>query len=345
MAGKFEKPRKKKKSLRLLLLPALAGLILSGLLIFDKEEPAPAVPSLPLSQEATKETTATPTEVTTAPTQPTTEPESVIATATISAQGDLLMHRGIITSCKKADNSYDFAPIFQYLKDYTTSYDYAVANLETTLGGPDYPYRGNPRFNCPDSLTDAVVDAGFDMLLTANNHSSDTYTHGIVRTVEQVRAAGLEALGTQLSDDEPKYSILDINGIKVGMLCYTYATNEYVEGRPSLNYKEFVEQTGLVNYFMENKLDRFYGEVEKHLADMKANGAETTVMYIHWGKEYSTTENATQRTIAQKMCDLGIDVIVGGHPHVVQPMDLLQSTVDSDHRTVCIYSVGNAVSN
>lgn len=274
----------------------------------------------------------------------TTQPPQLVSTATVSAQGDLLMHKGIINACTTEDGSYDFGSVFQYLKDYTLSYDYAVANLETTLGGPDYPYQGNPAFNCPDPIADAAVDASFDMLLTANNHCSDTDTAGIRRTLEQLRETGLEALGTQLSD-EPRYSIVDINGIKIGMLCYTYATNVTTDGRPSFNFREYIEEPGLVNYFMENDLNKFYTEAAAHLANMEAEGAEATILYIHWGTEYELGENSIQNAIAQKMCDLGIDVIVGGHPHVVQPMELLESTVDPSHKTVCIYSLGNAVSN
>lgn len=318
------------------LLLALPVLVLILILVFtltkcgNKEEPPITVP------EATE---------TTLPPETTSPVPQVTATAAISAQGDLLMHKPITTTYTAADGTRDYSPIFQYLTGYLDGYDYNIANLETTFGGDSYPYQGNPRFNTPDAFMDAVAGAGYEMLLTANNHSSDTYTDGILRTVKTVRNAGVDTLGTMLSDDEDKYAVVDINGIKIGMLCYTYATNEYVEGRPSLNYKEFVEQPGLVNYFLETNLDRFYTEVAQHLENMKADGAEATILYIHWGTEYETTENAAQRTIAQKMCDLGIDVIVGGHPHVLQPIDLLQSSLDPNHKTLCLYSTGNAVSN
>ncbi len=85
--------------------------------------------------------------------------------------------------------------------------------------------------------------------------------------------------------------------------------------------------------------------MQQNIAAMEAAGAEAVVLYIHWGNEYRLTESVQQNQIAQKMCDLGVDVIVGGHPHVVQPMELLSSTVDPDQKTVCIYSLGNAVSN
>lgn len=277
---------------------------------------------------------------------------TVVSTATIASQGDLLMHMYLFTSNPKypaaayiEDGVYNFDSIFQYVDAYVSGADYAVINLETTFGGDDYPYQGNPAFNCPDALADSLVSAGYDMLLTANNHCADTTLSGIRRTLEVSRGRGLTTLGTQMDNDEPKYEVVDVNGIRIGMVCYTYATSASAEGYPSLNYNFSVDEVGIVNYFTENNLDSFYLEMEGLVADMKADGAEATVLYIHWGEEYALTENAVQRTIAQKMCDLGIDVIVGGHPHVVQPMDLLTSATDPDHKTVCLYSMGNAVSN
>ena len=139
-------------------------------------------------------------------------------------------------------------------------------------------------------------------------------------------------------------SIIDVGGIKVGMAAYTYATSE-VNGRPSLNYEPEVAQVGLVNYFVETNLDAFYSEMQSLLSQMRSDGAEATMLYIHWGTEYSLQADSSQRMIAQKLCDLGVDVIVGGHPHVVEPMELLTSSSDSRHKTAVIYSLGNAVSN
>lgn len=273
----------------------------------------------------------------------------VTNTATVSSMGDLLMHAPIFAEkydalCYQGEGEYNFDSLFPYIKPYITQADYAVANLETTLGGSDFPYQGNPSFNCPDAILDSVKDSGFDLLLTANNHCYDTLMAGLKRTVEQIRAKGLESVGTRLSEEEPRYAIVDVNGIKLGITCYTY-TMVMDGGKPRLNNNEQVEQPALVNYFSTDNLSGFYSEVEQVYADMLAQGAEATLFYIHWGTEYETTENETQRAIAQKLCDLGVDVIIGGHPHVVQPMDLLTSTADPDHKTVCIYSLGNAVSN
>lgn len=299
--------------------------------------------------------TLVPTEPIVIPTETTLpEPEHVVSTATIGAMGDLLMHKPIFddlteynAAVQRSDGSYNFTSVFQYLSEYTSSLDYAVANLETTLCGEDngYPYDGYPLFNCPDELVDGVKAAGFDMLLTANNHSYDTRLVGYLRTLDVIRGKGLETLGTYASEDETKWTIVDINGIKIGMLCYTWASYITEDGRPSLNGNQAIEKAGLCNYFISNDLPAFYSEVEHYLSDMESAGAEATIMFIHWGQEYMLAPNTEQQNIAQKLCDLGIDVIIGGHPHVVQPIELLESSLDPNHKTVCLYSTGNAVSN
>lgn len=297
---------------------------------------------LPTQPETAPPTTEAPTE-TTVP-----EPEKVIATASISAQGDLLMHKPIFDNrslVQQDDGSYDFSHIFKYFTETLQRYDYAIANLETTFGGDAFPYQGNPAFNCPDAFLPSVVEAGYDMLLTANNHSYDTLMTGITRTLEQVRGAGLATIGTRLSEEENRYEIVEINGIRLGMICYTYTSGLSDAGVPRLNGNSPVEKPELVNWFHYRNPDKMYGEIEQILADMEAEGVDATMLFIHWGNEYELTENGYQNQEAQALCDLGIDVIVGGHPHVVQPVEVLTSTVDPEHNTICIYSLGNAVSN
>ena len=274
-----------------------------------------------------------------------TEPKlEVVSSASISVQGDLLMHRPVMKTCLQEDGTYDFSSLFQYIVPELAAFDYNVANLETTFGGPDYPYQGNPNFNAPDTLADDLKETGFNMLLTGNNHCADTTTASIGRTIEQIRQRGLTPLGTQTGDDVPKYEIVEIGGIKVGMVCYTYATSVY-NGLPVFNYKLHVTQSGVVNFFTNDNLDALYAEMDTILAEMEAQGAEATVAFMHWGTEYEIQEDENQRAIAQQLCDMGVDVIVGGHPHVVQPMELLTSARDDAHKTVCIYSLGNAISN
>lgn len=345
-SGRPRRPRRKTRRVNPLLfvgIGVLAVVMVLALSMCAKKEKDPGIPGQSQPQ-ATQ-----PSAVETMPTEP-----EIVARATVISQGDLLMHSYLFTKNPKypaaaylGEEEYNFDSIFQYIQPYVSGADFGVANLETTFGGPDKPYSGNPLFNCPDALADSVAKAGFDMLLTANNHCHDTGTAGLKRTLEQVRARNLATLGTQLSDGEKKYTVADVNGIKIGMVCYTYAGGLEADGSPNLNLSEatVVREPGIVNYFTEAKLDQFYSQMQTHLEDMRADGAEATMVYIHWGQEYQTTENATQRAMAQKLCDMGVDVIIGGHPHVVQPMDLLTSTTDPAHQTVCIYSLGNAVSN
>ena len=152
----------------------------------------------------------------TEPTEPEIpEPEHVVSQATISVTGDILMHMPVINTGLTDSGSYNFDSIFRYLLPDSSAADLAVANLETTLCGTEggYKYSGYPAFNCPDEIVDALKNAGFDMLLTANNHCYDTGEYGFLRTVQTIRSKGLTVLGTTAAVDEPKYLVRDINGI------------------------------------------------------------------------------------------------------------------------------------
>ena len=307
----------------------------------DAPEPTQASKSLWERLFGSKETEPPPTEP---------EPEHVVSQATVAVTGDILMHLAVTNSGLQSDGSYNYDSIFQYIAPYVSEADYAVANLETTLAGSDmgYKYSGYPAFNTPDEIVDALKKAGFNALLTANNHCYDTSEYGFLRTVRTIRSKGLTAMGTRENVSDPVYTVADINGIKVGMVCYSY------EGQPDnptagvvyMNKNALSPTCGqLINSFLGTQLDPFYLEVRGILEQMKRDGAEATVMFIHWGIEYQTAPNAEQQQIAQQLCDMGFDVIVGGHPHVIQPVTLLTSRLDPDQKTVCLYSTGNAVSN
>ncbi len=312
--------------------------VISLCLRSGKEKPA-REPGSSLAQTNSREESTIPQA--TEPLPP--APES---TATILSTGDLLMHKKVINTGKQEDGSYNFDSIFQYIRSYVQQADYAVANLETTLCGTDkgYAYSGNPLFNCPDAIVDSAKASGFDLLLTANNHCADTGLVGYRRTLEVVRSKGVQTLGTYLSADEQKWVIVPVNGIQIGMMCYTYSEGFEKSGNPTLNYHEGPE-SGMLNYFHYNDLPTFYSKIQTSLEQMRDAGAEATILYIHWGEEYKTSPNSDQTSMAQKLCDLGVDVIIGGHPHVLQPLDLLQSTQNPDHQTLVLYSLGNAVSN
>lgn len=287
------------------------------------------------------------TAATEPPTAPTEPPVTLVSTAKITATGDMLMHMPCIEGGKNSDGTYNFDHYFKYLKDYVSDADYAVANLETTLAGLDngYKYSGYPAFNCPDEIVSSLQNVGFDMLLTANNHCYDTRSKGYHRTQQILTDANMDYIGTVPDEEQAQYLIKDVNGISIGMVCYTYEDNAdpNVVAPNGISMKD--ADKGLINSFNVNDLDAFYQRIEGQIQEMKEQGAEALVLYIHWGVEYQLEENNTQNTIAQKMCDLGIDVIVGGHPHVIQPMELLTSSTDANHKTLCLYSTGNALSN
>lgn len=271
------------------------------------------------------------------------EPHSV-ATAKIGSSGDILIHRPVLASAQTS-SGYDFSSILTRISPYFSAYDYMVANLEVPCGGTEGgEYRGYPTFNCPDQILDAFKAGGLDLFLTANNHTYDTGYKGLLRTQKVLKERGVDYTGTRETADGPTYIIKDINGIKVGFACYTYETKSAVAGRKALNGILLSAEAGpLVNSFDYNKLDEFYSKAENDYKKMLSEGADAVIFYMHWGNEYQRTLTKHQTAMAQKLADIGVDVIVGGHPHTVQPFDVLKG--EKGNETVCIYSVGNLVSN
>ena len=268
-----------------------------------------------------------------------------IASVTVVNTGDVLIHNPVLYGAEKASGEYDFSSLFKPVSSYFKAADLSVINLEVTLGGTESgKYNGYPAFNTPDTVIDALKDAGINMLLTANNHCYDTGLFGLKRTVKVLKEKNIEYIGTREEDTEPTYIIKNVNGIKLGMACYTYSSITDT-GRVAINGATLKpEAEPLVNTFSYNKLEEFYSTVQQTLSEMKDKGADCTVFYIHWGDEYRLKPNENQKSMAQRLCNLGVDVIVGGHPHVVEPIELLRSE-GGDHTTVCLYSMGNAVSN
>lgn len=274
-----------------------------------------------------------------------TEPYKV-ASATILSTGDIMVHDPQLKGAQvQGSDEWDFSAFFKELAPYFAAADFSVANLETTFAGnAGRKYGGYPCFNTPDSLADAIKESGLSMVQTANNHSYDTGANGFERTQQVLQEKGVPYIGTRLSEDMPKYSVQDINGIRVGFVAYTYESGRR-DGLKTLNGITVKEQhTGLLNSFSYSETDEFYAEVDGIMEEMRADGVEATVFYMHWGNEYKTTENGRQNALAQALCDRGVDVIVGGHPHVIQPIEML-TAADGEHKTVCIYSLGNAVSD
>lgn len=323
----------------------LAGLAAATVLLWESlptENPGNSTADSS-TQETTEETTQETTEETTVP------PAGKISSATISATGDILLHQRVIDSgFDKTTGLYNYDSIFPFFAKYVQAADCAVANMEGTLCGTEggRKYKGYPCFNVPDAIVDASKAAGFDVLMTANNHCYDTKSKGFKRTQEVITDRGLAPLGTIPAPDKPNYLIQDLNGIQVGMLCYTYESAKQEGVDKSLNGIPMSNTDApLINSFRYNNLDVFYDELEQQMEEMQNAGAEAFVMFIHWGTEYKTTPNSWQKKIGQQLCDMGIDVIVGGHAHVIQPITVFTSRTDPNHSTLCLYSLGNAVSN
>lgn len=275
----------------------------------------------------------------------TPSPTQVVATATVVNTGDIILHSTVLDGAKTNDGDYDFSAFFTETESYFKSADLATANLEVTLGGTESgAFSGYPAFNSPDSLLDFIDNSGIGFLTTANNHCYDTGVFGLKRTVQQLKQKGIDFIGTKETDSDPTYLVKNVNGIKIGMVSYTYE-NSAGDGQKSINGNIVNSQANsLINSFSYDRLSQFYTEAENVINSMKQNGADAIVFYMHWGEEYQLSANTWQKTIAQKLSNLGVDVIVGGHPHVVQPIELIHSE-DSQNTTVCIYSMGNAISN
>lgn len=270
-------------------------------------------------------------------------------TATVLSTGDIMVHSPQLNGAfVPASGVYDFSAFFKETAPYFKKADLSIGNLEVTFGGNEgREYSGYPMFNTPDSLADAIKDSGLNLLLTSNNHSYDTGLSGLKRTVQVLKQKGIDYTGTREFETEPVYKIKKINNINIGIINYTYETSPAnpTAGRKYLNGSVIsAEANNLINTFSYNNINAFYNDIQTNLGKMKDEGAEFLVVYIHWGNEYQTSPNTHQKSIAQNLCNMGVDIIIGSHPHVIQPVELITSE-DSTHTTVCLYSTGNAVSN
>ncbi len=274
------------------------------------------------------------------------KPEPIPDTfATILSIGDIMAHQTQIDGAKSSDG-YDFSEYFKETDDLFKEADLTVANLELTFGGKESgKFKGYPAFNTPDEMADTIKSSGIGLLMTANNHSYDTGFFGLKRTAQILKEKGIEYTGTKETPEEKNYVVKTINDIKIGIANFSYETPGDNPERKYLNGNILsAEANQYINTFSYQRLDKFYEEVQEIIDNMKQDGAEFITFYMHWGEEYQLTANNWQKTIAQKLCDMGVQMIIGGHPHVVQPMELIHSE-DSQNTAVCIYSLGNAISN
>ncbi len=244
--------------------------------------------------------------------------------------GDIMGHDAQIEAAyNQTTKKYDYTSVYSYIKPYLSAADITVANLEVTLAGP--PYKGYPRFSSPDALPVALKDAGFDILLTANNHSLDRGAKGLDRTIYLLDSMGVIHTGTFVGEKSRRthYPLLiEKNGFRIAMLNMTYGTNGLKVSPPAI-----------VNYIDTT-------EIKQDLAKAKAVHPDMIITTIHWGTEYQRKQNKNQETLARFLINNGTDVVVGSHPHVVQPIEIVYAPgADSTIKNVTVYSLGNFVSN
>lgn len=266
-------------------------------------------------------------------------------TATLAVCGDVMSHSPQTNDAyDSATDTYSYLNCFQYVRPWIEEADYAVANFETTLNGP--PYSGYPQFCAPDALAYNMKEIGFDLVTTANNHSMDKGFNGVVRTLDTLDAAELAHVGTYRTQEEfdadKGVKQVDINGIKVAFLGYTYGTN----GIPVNADNNFCINRFNTDYMAECAvLDE--EKLTTELSYAESLGADLVVVMIHWGIEYQTTQNAYQDQVADFLLANGADLILGSHSHVPQPlMERTVTLADGTEKTgyVC-YSLGNFISN
>lgn len=249
-------------------------------------------------------------------------------TLTLMFIGDVMSHMPQVTAAQQEDGTYDYAPCYRFLAPYIASADICIANMEVPLAGA--PYSGYPQFSCPDNMMSQLYEAGVDVFLTSNNHTCDKGAKGIRRTIQVMDSLGIPHVGTYLDSvdfQQRNPLIVEKNGFRIAILNYTYGTN----GIPA------------PNPFIVNLLDSAC--IARDMARARELKADYIIVMPHWGIEYERHQNKKQMGYANYMYDCGADMVIGGHPHVVQPITLENKNQLGVPQRITAYSLGNFVSN
>jgi poly-gamma-glutamate synthesis protein (capsule biosynthesis protein) len=249
-------------------------------------------------------------------------------TLTLMFIGDVMSHMPQVTAAQQEDGTYDYAPCYRFLAPYIASADICIANMEVPLAGA--PYSGYPQFSCPDNMMSQLYEAGVDVFLTSNNHTCDKGAKGIRRTIQVMDSLGIPHVGTYLDSvdfQQRNPLIVEKNGFRIAILNYTYGTN----GIPA------------PNPFIVNLLDSAC--IAHDVARARELKADYIIVMPHWGIEYERHQNKKQMGYANYMYDCGADMVIGGHPHVVQPITLENKNQLGVPQRITAYSLGNFVSN
>jgi len=239
--------------------------------------------------------------------------------------GDAMQHMPQVNAAKTADG-YDYSDCFRQIQDRVKQTDIAVVNFETTL--PGRRYSGYPMFGSPDAFAFALKDAGFDIFLTANNHSQDKGKLGVERTIAILDSIQVKHLGSYVDKDKRDllYPLMVVkNGIRIAMLNYTYDLNGLTAQHPNI-----------INLIDEKQM---YDDIQM----AKQLNPDIIITYMHWGEEYWLKPSKRQKELADFLIKNGVRLVIGSHPHVVQPIDIQR---DSDSiKNIVVYSLGNFISN
>ena len=237
--------------------------------------------------------------------------------------GDALIHSNIYLDAKTGEDEYDFRPMLDNIKPIVSKYDLAYYNQETVLGGKELGLSNYPRFNSPTEVGDAFIDAGFNMVSLATNHTMDKGEEGVLNSLKYWNSKKDIVKAGQYSsfEDRNKTRIYEKNGIKYAFLSYTTWTN----GLETPKGKEYL------NNVYSNEL------AEKDISKVR-DKVDIIIVAMHWGTEYSLGVDSKQEEIANYLSGLGVDIIIGAHPHVVEPIDYIG-------KTLVIYSLGNFISD
>lgn len=238
--------------------------------------------------------------------------------------GDALIHDRLYNTVRNEDGSYDFKPTIQYIKPIITKYDLKYYNQETILGGAELGYSSYPQFNSPNEVGDAFLDAGFNLVSLATNHTMDKGERGVLNSVNYWKSKKNVVYSGQWSswDERNEVHVYDINGISYAFFSYTTWTN----GLETPNGKEYLN-----NVYSDEKAANDISKI-RDLVDV-------VIVAMHWGTEYSLDVSSSQQYIANYLAGLGVDLIIGSHPHVVEPVEYI-----NNGKTFVIYSLGNFLS-
>jgi poly-gamma-glutamate capsule biosynthesis protein CapA/YwtB (metallophosphatase superfamily) len=262
-----------------------------------------------------------------------------MTTIKIAAVGDILMWQKQIASAKlPPKNRYSFTSMFKEVAPYLRNADLTIGNLETTLSGREanyqkrHPRTNYPMFNCPDELAAALKKVGFHVLTTANNHCMDRGSKGLVRTLEILDRHGLKHTGTYRSQAaSQQFLIKNVRGIRIGILSYTYGTN-FIPVPKNRSWS--------VNRIREEKIIR-------DINRLRAKQVDLVVVCLHFGQEFHRNPSLKQKRLVTTLFNHGADLILGAHPHVLQPIviRLAKGKNQAGKKKVAVYSMGNFISD